>query len=348
MSKDDTASKVTEDGTAAGTAGQPGSDTDGSKNGDTSKGTRRKVDADKSSDFRVFIVSCGVIVGCFGWYVITRQFPTTDFELYMAKFVIGVAGAGFVTVVGGVLEIESALVKNTLRASGALGVFLLSMMYPVSLPAAGTDARFAYVMKQTQYVVDLRGWKDTTGSDPTQPTSEVDIYRKDWIKKTSSTNRNVELFFGTKEGLKVDYKELNDDPELTYAQYESKDVKNIDPWRTPLEKNYYYTIQLANKQLGTEKQAEGKFIFWNAFQDLSKEWFATETKYPTDKVVVTFLFPDSKPCKTMQVNQINVGESKPINVFDDNQPTKYFEGKMVTWCGQDLEGGHKFNFNWTW
>lgn len=300
----------------------------------------------QSLNLIVFLVSTMLLIGCFTWYACFAHVPISHTEEFIVRVLLGLAGAGFATTLTGFFEITNKVLDIGLRAGGSFAVFVIALSWPVPTDLMMVEKRRSdYIMKETTYVVDLRNRIPRQQGAAPSKISPVDVLRNDKIRKTKLSNKNVELFFGTGSGDSIEWKGVKNAEDATYISLEKRDV---DPWRTPLTKNYSYVVPMGERGPGAEKDITSKFTFWDCFSGETSEWFATETKYPTDRLVVTFLFPDSKPCKKMKVKELRIDETRPTNDLQDNQPELLMDGKVVTWSGQDQEGGHKFQFNWDW
>lgn len=62
---------------------------------------------------------------------------------------------------------------------------------------------------------------------------------------------------------------------------------------------------------------------------------------------MVFIFPDPKLVKEMRL-LLRRGESNEIDLTDKFPPVISKDGKYAFWTGDDLEGGSRYIFNWSW
>jgi hypothetical protein len=114
----------------------------------------------------------------------------------------------------------------------------------------------------------------------------------------------------------------------------------------PLPKSYNYLLHIEDLESNQLVTAVNRFTFWNAFQGEEGEWWAAEMRYPTERAVMTIVFPASKPCLSVDVYE-RQGDA-PEQKIEDNPPQITKQGRVVYWSANDLPEKNKYIFKWKW
>jgi len=265
----------------------------------------------------------------------------TEAQWYIFKTIIALAAAGVATVLSGSLTVE---IPKVLKGAGALGIFAVVFFYnPANLVVKQdpTDpelkTKSAYSLKSSVWVVDLTQRQPTGSHDLSTKFSEVVVDRQDKILKVGKKKEPFTLFSGT-SGLAVEW-----EPIASPARAEFK--SNISSFN-PLPKSYNYLLHIEDLEPNQIVTAVNRFTFWNAFQGEDGEWWAVDVPYPTEKAVMTIIFPASKPCRSVDVYE-RQGDA-PERKIEDNPPQITKGGRMVYWSASGLQEKNKYIFKWKW
>jgi hypothetical protein len=198
-------------------------------------------------------------------------------------------------------------------------------------------AGFAYVADETSYVVDFSQWKPVPdGSN--QPVSPVTVIRRDKIRKVETAHEDYVLPFYT-TGLKIDYQKIRNPADPRFEAVKA-------PEDNPKLKAYQFTLPLATQPIASTAELVNRFIFWNGFSNLKREWWASGIKYPTARVSIVFLFPSSKPCRMIEA-RLRKGQEKEQPILD-NPPSLTDDGLYAFWGGTNLKPETRIYFYFDW
>lgn len=210
----------------------------------------------------------------------------------------------------------------------------------------GSDS--IYRLTETLHILDMTRRVATGDHDLSVPFSEVVLYRHDIIQKQLGINEDYLAYFGT-TGLEIKMESIKCSSlkkEGSSIKGEFKLRKKDNPFEDPLRKNYNLTLHTADRPQGDELEVISNFTFWNAFQTEDREWWSTDVKYPIDKAIIIFKFPDDKPCAEIKLSIKT--EGKDIEEVEDDPPVITKGGKYVYWTGINLIRKSKYIFQFHW
>lgn len=222
----------------------------------------------------------------------------------------------------------------------ALGALVAASPFILSKsPAPSEDidhAGMAYVSDETTYIVDLSQWKPVP-KDSAQRVSPVTVIRRDKIRKVKTAHEDYVLPFYT-TGLAIDYQPIRDPAPPRFDEVRA-------PEDNPRLKAYQYTLPIAAEPIEFTAELVNRFIFWNGFRD-PREWWASAVKYPTIRVTIVFVFPSSKPCRTIEA-RLRKGQEKE-QLLSDNPPSRTDDGLYAFWSGANLKPETRVYFYFDW
>jgi hypothetical protein len=278
--------------------------------------------------------------------ILAIYFPTpTQFQFLVFKSVLSLAAAGVAATIPGTLGVE---IPRFVRASGAIAVLVLVYFYnPAELvvPSARKPSGYTYELLETVFMIDLTTRMPTGTNSLDKMVSKVAIDRRDKIRKLTDEKEDFSLYFGT-NGHSIEWEAV-----VSPFQARYDEIRDAGRFRASLKHNYNYILSMKDKPSDKldEKPTEvyNRFTFWNAFQNDAEEWWGAEIRYPTRKAIMVFVFPETKPCKTMRI-LLRRGESNEVDITAKSPAVILKGGKYAFWTGDDLEGHSRYIFNWSW
>lgn len=118
-----------------------------------------------------------------------------------------------------------------------------------------------------------------------------------------------------------------------------------NPGRENLRK-FLLTVDISNVDVNKEFEVEFLIVFWNAFQNPTREWAAQLIKYSTDNVTFTVRLPNYKPFKTFNVESYSKRDAA-IGAYEGQMPVKVSDTE-VQWNIQRPKAFFSYRLVWTW
>lgn len=186
-----------------------------------------------------------------------------------------------------------------------------------------------YSVDYSSFFVDLTSWTPKT-------LGPVEIIRTDFIRKERASTKNYVIpYFTTGQSITCE--------PLTFSTrpiFRKKDAPGLEGL------HYDYVLPVGHQPKGYTESVSSKFIFPSGFRNPEKEWWQASVAYPAKAVVVTILFPETKPCKSVVVSSID-GIKAPEEIR--NNPAIIRQaGKIVSWVGLNEAGKSRIQFDWDW
>jgi len=190
-----------------------------------------------------------------------------------------------------------------------------------------------YMTDKLSYTVDLTKWREETRGP-------VEITRVDNIKKVSNTP----------DDYVIPYFTTASNPDALTAKFLSSS-RPVDfvPDRQPgfAGQHFLYKIHLGDQPKDASESAATMFTFIGGFKDPKKEVWEASISYPSRIVSVVMLFPENKPCKKIEVSQVQGirGDKLPLT---KNKATTSQDGLIVQWTGLNIAERTRIHFEWEW
>lgn len=277
----------------------------------------------------VEILKLGISGFCFllaflGYLMLRKE---QDRNTARNKVLVSIRFFLIVSIILGVLVSGSSLVQSYLNSTPDSSGFL-------------DQFKTTYVVDESFYFVDLTKWTPVEDSLRHIASSEVIVNRLDRIRKHNELNEPYTLPFYT-TGAKIECMPLlfPNAIQPTFLPRDAPEGKNDI-------KGYEYVLPIGNQVVGFSTLLQNRFSFWNGFRDPIEEWWISYIKYPTDRVIVFFQFPEDKLCKEMTAKARH-GESTSIPIVE-NPPIVSKDGRYAVWTGRQWKPETRIQFNFKW
>ena len=147
------------------------------------------------------------------------------------------------------------------------------------------------------------------------------------------------LYAGT-NGIKLDW------TPVTLREYSQFKETPDSPLQKNLKHSYNLAVDLSRFRVGEPIEISGDYVFWNAFGGDKEEWWSLHVNYPTDHVSVFIAFPNSKPCKSLQISKVS--SDGKVTELPSDAAGIVDNGRFVFWTYEHPEVAAKYVFNWKW
>jgi hypothetical protein len=245
---------------------------------------------------------------------------------------IALSSLGSITLAG-IIAFSSGLIQWSTKANqkvvtSASGA---NSQTPIS------DAPFHVL--ESSYVLDLTKWQPLTVEAQSTPQQAIPKRHRDLVVRTTEEKTNYILYAGT-NGFKLDWT-----PVTLRERSQFRETPD-SPLQKNLKHSYNLSVDLSQFRVGETIEVSGDYVFWNAFPGATEEWWSLHVNYPTDHVFVLIAFPESKPCKSLQISKVS--SDGKITELPPDEASIIEGGRFVFWSYDHLEVAAKYVFNWKW
>jgi hypothetical protein len=201
----------------------------------------------------------------------------------------------------------------------------------------GNDAPFHVI--ESSYLLDLTKWQPLTVEPQSVPQQPIPKRHRDLVRRTTEQPVNYILYAGT-NGIKLDW------TPVTLREHSEFRETPDSPLQKNLKHSYNLSVNLSQFRVGEPIEISGDYVFWNAFPGVTEEWWSLHVNYPTDRVVVFIGFPQTKPCKSLQISRVS--SDGKVTELPSSEASIVGGGLFVFWTYDHPEVSAKYVFNWKW
>lgn len=199
-------------------------------------------------------------------------------------------------------------------------------------------------------VVDMRGWQyvssDKIYTNPISPAN----WRKILKLRKKVQVREVRLEMRT-TGYDINIRSSSQSPDGKPLNYFFERTEAPDSVTKQMVKIWNIVFDVSDIEVGKEFVLDVEATYWNGFQESlngNEDWIGVGNYGPTKLLILTLIFPDSKPFKSYRLVSYPYGEREQLP-FSGNS-TVLFDGahKSLYWEIPEPLVQHVYRVYWTW